>query len=1525
MRPLVAPGPDRGSDRRALLLLAAVLAAGAYIPLLLTHPGMVGADTKAYLYLDPSRLLASAVSLWDPHTGLGTVTHENIGYLLPMGPWYWVFHAVGVPMWVAQRLWTGTLLFTAGLGVVVLVRTLGWSGPGVGVAAVFYELSPYVVQYEARISAILMPWSALPWMLALTIRAVRRGGWRDPALFALVTTVVGGVNASSLILVGLAPVLWLPFAIWGLREADWRRAAGAALRIALLTAVTALWWIAGLSLESGYGLNVLRYTETVQTVATSGTAIELLRGLGNWYFYGLDAVAAWVQPAIDYTQWGWLLAVSVAVPLVGFASAVLVRWREKLYFVGLILIGVALGVGVHPYTHPSPLGAVLKQASGSTAGLALRSTGRAVPLVVLGLAVMTGAGAAAVWQRRPRLGVVLAIGLAVLAVADMTPLYIGQFVDDQLQRPEAIPSYWKAVATYLDSRGKGPHGYTTRVLEEPGADFLHYRWGATLDPVTAGITDRPYVDRELVPQGSAASADLLRAFDERLQEGVLEPDAIAALARRMSIGDLVLRSDIQWERFRTPRPQETWALFDPPPPGLQKPVPFGPPVGDFPTVIPFEDEQALALSPTAKKPPAVAVFGVDNPEPIVRTEPVAQPIILAGDGEGMVDASAAGLLAGDNPVLYAGTLDASSGGYQPALAAGADLVLTDTNRRRAQRYGTIRDTFGYTQEAGEQALVPDPFDAPLPVFPGVGDNAYTVAEESGGGVAVVRASGYGNNVTYDPGSRPDLAVDGNPGTAWEVGAFTDVDGQFLQVNLSKPVTTGTITLTQPYTPHIPAPPGEKTPPGPVTVAGQRWITRVRLSFGDGRPDVVVNLGAQSRSANGQRVTFPARTFGSLRITIEATNIARTRTVGTNGVGFSEVQIGGNPSAAPVVDEILRLPTDLLDAAGLSSLAHRLTIRLTREQTNPAEPFTGNPEPAIVRTFSLPTARTFSLGGVAQISALAPDYKLDPLLGVPNPKGSLIADSSSRLPGDLAARASSAVDGNPATAWSPARGPQVGQWVRVDLPHPVSLSHLNLEVVADGHHSVPTELTVQVDGGASYPVKLPPIADKPAAGAVTTVPISLPGVTATHDVVFTIAGVRKVTTLDNLSNTQVTLPVGIAELGLPGIKEAPPAPSVPTYCRTDLLMVDHKPVPVHLSGSTATAAKRQDLTFTLCGPPLHLSAGTHTVEATPGSQTAIDLDRIVLSSDAGGGPDPSLGVADSTAAAPGSPQAPAVTVLGQGSTWAKVRVAAGSGAPTWLVLGESDNAGWTAHTDGPGGRSLGRPTLIDGYANGWKLVPPAGRSVDVTISWTPQRRVDIALVISALVGRVHRPRLRTALVGRSAPAPWTSVGAGSAGWVARPAARWRLGPLGRRLSAVEPGSVGAGSAGPTPPGNPLVRRRRRAALGGGVLRACSHGALAGPAPSPPGGVRVGHPRCRPAVRGADLAGRGGGHRRRGRAQLPPAPGSGRAGRRRRRGAGRRRRRRGLRPGPPPLSAGAGVAAAFRGRRPPGVDRSRPPRR
>ena len=90
---------------------AAVLAAFAYVPLLAVRPGVVTPDTKTYLYLDPLRFLNQVAFMWDPTVGLGTVTHEYIGYLLPMGPFFAVFHLLGVPVWVAQRLWLGSILF----------------------------------------------------------------------------------------------------------------------------------------------------------------------------------------------------------------------------------------------------------------------------------------------------------------------------------------------------------------------------------------------------------------------------------------------------------------------------------------------------------------------------------------------------------------------------------------------------------------------------------------------------------------------------------------------------------------------------------------------------------------------------------------------------------------------------------------------------------------------------------------------------------------------------------------------------------------------------------------------------------------------------------------------------------------------------------------------------------------------------------------------------------------------------------------------------------------------------------------------------------------------------------------------------------------------------------------------------------------------------------------------------------------------------------------------------------------------
>jgi arabinofuranan 3-O-arabinosyltransferase len=145
---------------------SAVVALLAYIPLFVVRPGVVTPDTKTYLYLDPGRFLAQVAFMWNPTVGLGTVTHEYIGYLLPMGPFFGILALLHVPIWVAQRLWLGTILFAAGAGILYLSRVLRLRGPGPIVAALAYMLSPYFLQYAGRISVILLPWAGLPFSSA---------------------------------------------------------------------------------------------------------------------------------------------------------------------------------------------------------------------------------------------------------------------------------------------------------------------------------------------------------------------------------------------------------------------------------------------------------------------------------------------------------------------------------------------------------------------------------------------------------------------------------------------------------------------------------------------------------------------------------------------------------------------------------------------------------------------------------------------------------------------------------------------------------------------------------------------------------------------------------------------------------------------------------------------------------------------------------------------------------------------------------------------------------------------------------------------------------------------------------------------------------------------------------------------------------------------------------------------------------------------------------------------------------------
>jgi arabinofuranan 3-O-arabinosyltransferase len=1351
--PASAP-PARGLEARAGLLEHLLLAGLVLVPLLAVARGVVSSDTKTYLYLDPARFLGQVASMWYPTAALGTVTHQYIGYLFPMGPYYAATAALHVPTWIAQRLWLGAILFGAGAGVLCLCRTIRVRRPGSTVAALAYMLSPYLLQYSGRISVILMPWAALPWLVALTARALaarrsstRPASWRYAALFALVVALSSGINASSVLYVVVGPLLWLAWAVAAERDASWRDAGVVLAQLGVLSALVSAWWIVGLMVEAGFGVDILRYTESVRATSSTSTPLEVLRGLGYWYFYGGGKSGPWTQSVVLYTRWLWLVGVSYLVPLLAFVSAVLVRWRWRGYFVALTVVGVVLSVGAYPYTAPTPVGAALKAfMNGTTAGLAMRSTDRATPLALLGLAMLLGAGVAglaAAWRGRAWLAGIVTSALFALILAANPALFNGDAaVVDGLTQPASLPAYDLAAARYLNAVHRG-----TRVLAIPGNAFAAYTWGDTTDTPQPALLTRPFVTREQQVMGSIATADTLYAIDAPIQAHIQSWSALAPMARLVSAGDVLVEYDQTSARYGSPQAVTLAETLARTPPGLAGPKRFGLPGQRV--AAPTVDTELLAGTLHAKKPPPVAVYTVAEPRPIVRAESDAGALVVAGDATGLETLAAQGMLDTKSAIYYAGSLDRRPSTLRRLAANGATLVLTDTNRKQGFRWNGLSANAGQIQTARNDATTRTPSDSPIDLFatsrhPSPPSGSRTVATYIG--AADVTASSYGNPVTYQPEDRAYSAIDGDLRTAWETGTFTpDVDGQWWQVDFGHRVTANHVTVVQ-----------------PLFGTRKRAISKVTLTFTGSRP-VTVRLRAASRRREGQRVRFSRRAFRTLRITIDAT----TKTRGTP-VGFAEVEVPGQHVA-----EIDQMPTDLLGRLGRSSLRDRLVIAMTRTRGSPYTTAQADPQMVLARSFTLPTARTFTLSGTATLSPLLTDTEIGRLVGVPGATGTgVVATSSSRLTGALGDTAAAAADGNPATLWQSGFGAHDvdGAWLQYRLPAPLTFATMSLRVVADRRHSVPAALEVTAFTRATgrtetRQIALPFFLRSAVPGTTVSLPVSFPALRGTR-IRVTFDRVReKRAPLADHKRSEI-LPLGITELGIPGLRVPPPPASLPGTCQRDLLRLDGHPLALKVVGSVASALHDGQVSIEPCGADargIRLAAGHHVLESALATAPAVtpavtpaggaargvpdvpdvpdvagwNIDELTLSSAAGGGPAP----ASDPTAAPTPGAAPRVRAHQTSATaWTlDVRHAT---QPFELVLGESLNAGWHAVArPAPGARpgsravTLGPPQLVDAFANGWQVSRAdlrllGGTGFSVSLTWTPQRAVWVGIAVSA---------------------------------------------------------------------------------------------------------------------------------------------------------------------------------------------------
>ena len=1252
--------------RHLTAISVAVLALLAYVPALTAAPGRMPTDSKLYVYLNPGRFLGDAATTFDPRQFAGWVPHQHIAYLWPTGPWFWLFEALGFPDWIAHRLWIGTLLFLAGLGIRWMTRVLGFAPLATLTAALVYQLSPYILPYISRTSVLLLPYAGLGWIVGLTVMASLRGRWRYPAAIALVVLTVGAVNATALAMIIPAPALWLIHAAWG-GTITWRRAAMTAAKTGVLCLGVSLWWIVMLVIQGRYGADVLAYSESLEAVSFTSTSTEVTRGLGYWLFYVRDAYAATTTASIDHLASGRTILIGYFVVAAGVGGLVFGRWQHRRFAALLFGTGIILGVGVHPIDDPSPLMSLLVSDGEGGLALALRSSTRAVPVMLLGLALgvallVSRVGTVRVSRftmspRIVRIGTAAAIGVA--AVVALPALRSGGFVDPALERDQDPPAAWIDAANALDAR---PDGY--RVLQVPGTEFGAFQWGYTVDQPLPALTERALVTRDLLPLGSPAAMDLVFALDDRFQTDTIEPEAVAAVSRLLGVDTIWVSGDVSYDRFRLARPEvvadelTSQAAIAA---GLVDAMPYGQPFV-MASAIPMVDNRSLG-DPRIGLPIApVILVEIADPVPTVRVKD--DVVVLAGSGDGIIDAAAAGIIDGTEAVLY----DASVA-LETIVAEPYRYVVTDSNRDRAHHWRSSQDVSGFTESAdiGSDVLRFESGDQRLAVFDEDDPDRQTVSIQNG--PVTAEASSYGERFAYLPEHRPVMAVDGDPTTAWLVADRAPAVGEFIELTIADGISVDHVDVLQP-------------PAGPL----QRSITEVEITV-DGLVPSRHALDERSRSDGGQRIEFDAEITRVVRITITGTT-APQPPIGEaiGGVGFAEIDFGLRATS-----ELLRPP---LDVNGLTGSAASVDIVLTRLRIESADRWREDPESNLARELKLSAPLVVAPDVTLRLDRRLDDRSLANMLGEP-------VVASSHLIGVPAARGAAAFDDDPATAWTTPFGMGVGE--RVALRSVGTATELTI-VQPGGDHSPIIALRV-TDAAGSFDLAIPR-----DAGAAIDLPRSLD----LDEVTFEIIAVDPRFVQNRRFNEPEQLPAAMSEVLFNGSSPAiQPVERLTVDCSEDFVAVDDAAIGISFDVAAIDALAGDPIVAEICTGGLELDAGPNVVVATSGSETGFDVDRVVFSTIA--------------AEAESSAIDPTETVVVESSARRHTLDVPPCPDGCWVILGEGYNDAWQATG---GGDDLGAPTLIDGNANGWWLEPTTDVT-RVEISWPVQRSLSTAFALTGL--------------------------------------------------------------------------------------------------------------------------------------------------------------------------------------------------
>lgn len=1008
-------GRLRGLPAAALVLGAVAVAAVAR-----STDGRYVGDNRFEQYWAPGWRLLRETSLWDGTRGMGRVGEEIWPLTAPLA----LLRALGLSPVAAQQVWHATVLALAGIGVVVLLRTVQ---PRVGathvVAGLAYALSPYAITFLVPTN-LFWSYAVAPWLLAVA-RIGLRGDrpWRWAAAWALLVASGGDTDPPSLLLAAAWVVPLAVVAVAVEREATWRSALGWLGRAALLTLWVDLAALVKVTLGSGPLAQRLLTTEGVAEVNQTSSWSESWRGLGYWVTYfgtpGRDGdvpgAVAWFE-----TLPGALL--SFVVPVVALVAAWRLRWRLRVLWTGLAVLAVAIMVGSNPSAHGgrSPLGRLLLDAYDVVPSLAsFRTTYKAGSGLLVAVAILAATGASA-WgtalaRRDARLRHLPLAGLAVVVLATAVPLWQGTLYADD-RRVEAIAPHWVEAADWIEAQPGD-----ARVLVLPGSTQTAYRWGWVGDDVLDTLFRRhPNVVPTNFPVSTPLTADIVDALARALDEGRLDAASLAAVARRLGVGWVIVRNDLDWERLRVPRPDDLDALRG------SDALPLARSFGAPGTDTTAADDRSRAADREAELPPleVFEVPGVDGHQPLARS--AVAPLLVDGGGDAWPVLADLGLLDGDRPLAFAGSRSADD--LAAAVEAGSPLVVTDTNRRRLT---LIRGPGPVASETLPADGDPGPV-APADLFGREGTQ--TVATY--GDATAVDATGEAGLGGATPWFRPAAAVDRDLGSSWRTGSQRDPVGDALTVTLASPRPVSRVTVT------------------PVRPDGRlRRVTEVDVIVGGETRRVELGAGGAGSAASEVPVEADEVTV----------RIAAVEGDGQAAVGLAEVEVEAGGEALDLRERIA-LPTHATSAPATADapLAYVLS-RSGIEQVVDDARF--EEERVLRRRIEVAGDRTLDVTGVVRGGRDLPDQAVDALVG-----GEVGAWGTSRPALPSEGRGGLAVDGDPATGWVGRAGR--GEQLTVRFPEQ-DVATVTVRV-GGGASDVPLdEVLVAAGDGEPVPVALTP--------------------------------------------------------------------------------------------------------------------------------------------------------------------------------------------------------------------------------------------------------------------------------------------------------------------------------------------------------------------------------------------------------------------------------------------------------------------